>query len=80
MIPSPFSYIQPFLRAWQQAEPRTPKIRWEYPVVWSEPDFGTLRFRGMVNPASEPDGLSFNDWIPLDGETWAALRALQESR
>ena len=34
----------------------------------------------MVNPASEPDGLAFNDWIPLDGETWAALVQLEKLR
>ncbi len=69
--------IQPFLHAWQTAIPRTPKIRWEYPVVWEDPDVGPLRFRGMVNPASEPDGLSFNDWIPLDAATWTALERLK---
>jgi transcriptional regulator with XRE-family HTH domain len=73
-------YIQPFLRAWQDAIPRTPKIRWEYPIVWDDPDVGTLHFLAVVNPASEPDGLAFNDWIPLDSETWAALRKLEELR
>jgi transcriptional regulator with XRE-family HTH domain len=73
-------YVQPFLEAWQKAVPRTPKIRWEYPIVWDDPDVGTLRFRGMVNPASEPDGLAFNDWIPLDAETWAALARLADLR
>jgi transcriptional regulator with XRE-family HTH domain len=69
--------IQPFLHAWQTAVPRTPKIRWEYPVVWDDPDAGTLRFRGIANPASEPDGLAFNDWIPLDAATWTALEHLK---
>lgn len=73
-------YIEPFLNAWQHAEPTTPKIRWDYPVVWQDPDVGTLRFRGMVGPASEPDGLAINDWIPLDAETWSALNKLQTLR
>ena len=73
-------YIQPFLEAWQAAVPRTPKIRWEYPVAWDDPDVGTLRFRGIVGPASEPDGLSLNDWIPLDAETWIALNELERLR
>jgi transcriptional regulator with XRE-family HTH domain len=73
-------YIQPFLRAWQHAVPATVKIRWEYPIVWTDPDVGVMRFRGMVNPASEPDGLAFNDWIPLDADTWTALTRLQEPR
>lgn len=70
-------YIQPFFHAWQEAVPRTPKIRWEYPIVWTDPDLGTMRFRGMVNPASEPDGLAFNDWIPIDAETWRALEQVK---
>ena len=73
-------YIQPMLRAWQDAVPRTPKIRWEYPMVWDDPDVGTLRFRAMVNTASEPDGLAFNDWIPLDAATWDGLARLEKLR
>jgi len=72
------AYLQVLLRTWQDAVPRTPKIRWEYPVVWSDPDVGTLRFRCLVNPASEPDGTAFNDWIPLDARTWDGLHRLQE--
>ena len=72
------AYLQVLLRAWQEAVPRTPKIRWEYPVVWNDADVGTLRFRCLVNPAAEPDGLAFNDWIPLDSQTWDGLRRLKE--
>lgn len=60
---------------WQQTEPRSPKVRWEYPVVWKEGD-DILRFLAVVTTANEPKGLSFNDWIPLDAETWAALGRL----
>lgn len=70
-------YIQPFFRAWQEAIPRTPKIRWEYPIRWQDPEVGALHFRGIVNPASEPDGLAFNDWIPIDSDTWDALKKLE---
>jgi transcriptional regulator with XRE-family HTH domain len=69
-------YVEPFLQAFQEAVPRTPKIRWEYPVVWNDPDAGVMRFTGMVNPANEPDGLAFNDWVPLDAATWQALERL----
>ncbi len=72
------AYLQVLLQAWQNAVPRTPKIRWEYPVIWTDPDVGTLRFRCLVNPASEPDGIAFNDWIPLDAPTWDGLRRLKE--
>lgn len=74
------AYLQVLLRAWQDAVPRTPKIRWEYPIVWADPDVGALRFRCLVTAASEPDGVSFNDWIPLDAATWEGLRRLKELR
>jgi transcriptional regulator with XRE-family HTH domain len=70
-------YVEPFLRAFETAEPRTPKIRWVYPVVWHEPGIGTARFRCEVNPACEPDGLSFNDWIPVDAESWAVIEGVK---
>ena len=49
-------------------------------MVWVDPDVGTLRFRAMVNTASEPDGLAFNDWIPLDAATWDGLARLEKLR
>ncbi len=60
--------------------PRTPNIRWAWriPSFGEEPGVGVMRFRS-VNPASEPDGLGFNDWIPLDAATWHALHRLEGS-
>jgi hypothetical protein len=31
----------------------------------------------VVGTASEPGGLSFNDWQPLDAETWAVLERVK---
>ncbi|MEX2159978.1 MAG: helix-turn-helix transcriptional regulator [Dehalococcoidia bacterium] len=56
---------------------RDPKCRWSYPVVWRDDDFGEMRFMSIVNAASEPDGLSFNDWMPLDGASWEALERVK---
>lgn len=70
-------YVQMFAEAWGTAPPAAPKIRWHYPVVWSDPDVGLLRFRGVVNPALEPDGMAFNDWVPVDAATWAGLEELR---
>ncbi len=72
------AYLHVLLQSWQEAVPRTPKVRWEYPVVWADPDVGALRFRCLVTMASEPDGIAFNDWIPLDAQTWDGLRRLKE--
>ncbi len=35
-----------------------------------------MRFDCFASSANEGDGLSFQDWIPLDAETWNALRLL----
>ena len=46
--------------------------RWHYDVTWRHAQ-GRMRFRGVVSTANEREGLAFNDWIPLDAETWLAL-------
>jgi transcriptional regulator with XRE-family HTH domain len=70
-------YVTRFFELWQSVPATEPKIRWSYPVVWTEPGLGVLRFESVVNQASEPDGLAFNDWIPLDARTWDALERVR---
>ncbi|MFQ5473135.1 MAG: hypothetical protein ACE5FA_09660, partial [Dehalococcoidia bacterium] len=70
-------YVARFLNVWQNTEAHDPKCRWYYPVVWEEPELGRLQFRVVVSTASEPDGLAFNDWMPLDAPTWEALERLK---
>jgi transcriptional regulator with XRE-family HTH domain len=71
--------VAQFLDAWQTVPPRTPKLRWDYPIVWKDPRAGMMRFHAFASAASEPDGLSFNDWIPVGSESWAALERLLAS-
>lgn len=66
-------YITRFLTLFEKVEPATGKIRWSYPVVWDEPGVGKMRFHCFASAANEEDGLSFQDWIPLDAETWNNL-------
>lgn len=70
-------YVARFLNVWQNTPAQDAKCRWDYPIVWEEPELGRLRFRVVVNTCSEPDGLSFNDWVPLDANTWQALERLR---
>lgn len=70
-------YVARFLNVWQNTPPSRAKCRWDFPIVWEEPGIGQLNFRVVVNTASEPDGLSFNDWLPLDAQTWEALERLR---
>jgi transcriptional regulator with XRE-family HTH domain len=71
-------YVARLAKLWQEAPPVTTKLRWCYPIVWSEPGAGVMRFHCFQSAANEPDGLSFHDWIPLDAATWDALAALAE--
>lgn len=73
-------FLRRLIDVFAKTPPREPKVRWEYPVVWRDEEFGEMRFMGVVTTASEPDGLGFNDWIPLDSETWAALTKLKGRR
>jgi hypothetical protein len=47
-----------------------PKCRWSFPIIWRD-DLGEMRFLNVINTASEPDGLAFNDWVPVDANAWA---------
>ncbi len=69
----PPEYIDVLVRVWQEAEPLVPRVRWEFPVIWRDPNEGEVRFRGLVTVASEPDGLLFTDWIPTDAASWEVL-------
>ena len=60
--------------AWERAKPIPPKIRWEYQVIWDAPGAGKMHFHGIVSPANEREGLVFNDWIPVDAESWRRLQ------
>ncbi len=68
------------LDAWESTPVLLTRLRWEYPVLWLEPE-GEIRFVGTVTVANEREGLSFNDWIPADAESHARLeRALAARR
>ncbi len=69
-------YVNRFFELWQQTEPHAPKVRWSYPVTWTEPGVGVMHFESVVNTASAPDGLAFNDWIPCDAATWECLEKI----
>jgi transcriptional regulator with XRE-family HTH domain len=73
-------YVARFLTLWQNVQPRTPKVRWWYPIVWNEPGVGVMRFRCFAGDADETNGLAFNDWIPLDSESWVALERVKKLR
>lgn len=68
------------LTLWAATPPQTAKVRWTYPVVWRTPGIGDVHFLAVVTTASEPVALGFNDWIPLDAETFKRLARVMGGR
>jgi|CXWL01.1.fsa_nt_gi transcriptional regulator with XRE-family HTH domain len=66
-------FLARLLNIWAATEPRDSKVRSSYPILWEDPEFGVMRLRGIMTNASYPDALTFNDWIPVDAETWQVL-------
>lgn len=65
---------------WDRTPPASQKLRWNFPVVWSEPEVGEIRLIGTVTAASHVNSLVFVDWIPRDGQSHALLETLLASR
>lgn len=67
-------YVNRLIELWQQT-PSTweRKEHWSYPIVWCGPNRVEMHFEAIVTSASLMEGLTINDWIPLDAQTWQAL-------
>ena len=70
-------FLARLLDAWNRAEPLPTRVRESYRIIWNHQRYGRMCFYCLVTTANERDGLAFNDWIPVDAETWHALDALQ---
>jgi transcriptional regulator with XRE-family HTH domain len=70
------AYVARFFKLWQAAQPSLPRMRWSYDVQWRHPVVGPMRFHALVGAGNEILGFAFNDWIPVDSETWLALGSL----
>ncbi len=73
-------YVARLLRLWETVEPSSPKSRWATPVILDHPTAGDLRFTWVSSMCNEIDGLFFNDWVPMDGRTWAAIEDMKATR
>jgi transcriptional regulator with XRE-family HTH domain len=69
-------FLGRLIDVWNRTEARDSKVRWTYPVVWDDPRLGEMRFLSTVSLANEEHATFFNDWIPVDAETWSALDRL----
>lgn len=71
------AFLARLIAAWNLAPPAAPRCRWTYSVTWRDAEFGDMRFLAIVSTASEPDGLGFHDWHPLDAATWTVLERVK---
>lgn len=71
------AFLARLVQIWVTTPARDAKVRWSYRVVWRDEEFGEMRFRSVVGTANDPGGLSFNDWQPLDAETWGVLERVK---
>ena len=74
------AFLARLLKAWAETEARDSKVRWWYPIVWEDREFGVMRLRGIASTASDPDALAFNDWIPVDAASWAVLEQVKSRK
>jgi hypothetical protein len=71
------AFLSRMLEIWNKTDGRESRCHWTYTVTWRDAGCGDMRFLAMVSTASEPDALAFNDWIPVDAESWRVLEAVK---
>jgi transcriptional regulator with XRE-family HTH domain len=72
------TFLKRLIEVWTSAVPWPAKVRQQYRVVWSDAGYGEMRFLAQITTASEPAGLAFNDWHPVDAETWTVLELVKK--
>jgi len=70
------TYVRRFLDVWERTPAREPKVRIHYRVVWHDDAVGEMRFLGIQGTANMWEALAWNDWIPVDAESWQRLEQL----
>jgi len=71
--------LRRLLDAWEQAVPIPHRIRHQYHVTWRYRGTGpVMRFIGLHTVADIWNELSWQEWVPADAESWAALASLPD--
>ena len=71
------AFLERLIQLWATTPAREAKVRWDYRVVWNDPELGEMRLMSLVSMASAPDALAFNDWIPVDADSWRVLELVK---
>lgn len=73
-------YISRVSRIWDTAEPLPHRTRHQYNVRWRYLGEHPMQFIGVLTICDVWNELSWNDWIPANAETWAALEEVLSPR
>ena len=71
-------YVRRFLNLWETVPIHIPRLRWDYPVRWQHPQAGLLHFQVNVTVLNTDQGVSLNEWVPVNANTWSALETLRD--
>lgn len=69
-------YVRRFLDLWDRTPPREPDVCTHYRIVWQEDAVGEMRFLGVLELINLWESLGWNDWVPIDTESWDRLTRL----
>jgi hypothetical protein len=67
------AYITRLMKLWEAAPALPHRVRHQYRVVWKHDARRQIRFLCEVSIADVWDELSWNQWVPGDGESWALM-------
>ncbi len=71
------AFLKRMMDIWTSTKPWPGKVRNQYRVVWRDREFGEMRFLAQMTPCGVPRGSAFNDWHPVDAETWTVLERVK---
>jgi transcriptional regulator with XRE-family HTH domain len=72
--------IKRFFELWEKAPALPHSTRHFYPVSWLYRGSLEMRFVGVLTVVDIWNELSWNDWVPANADTWAALERLGANR
>lgn len=72
------AFLARLAQIWMSTPARDAKVRWHYRIDWQDAGGCVMQFQAIVGTASEPEGLSFNDWIPMDAKSWDTLEQIKQ--
>ncbi|HEX5480497.1 MAG TPA: hypothetical protein VFY79_12335, partial [Dehalococcoidia bacterium] len=71
-------YVKRFAQLWDSVTLLENRQRWEYPVIWNDPEHGRLDLLGLVVSSDHTQTMvTFHDWVPVNADSWMRLEAVK---